>query len=76
MRDQQARGEVGEQRPLRCRVGPRRLEQQLNSHFEAFDRVFLARRRGADLLGRPTKRVLEQRKQEFVLAIKLQVEAS
>jgi len=52
-------GEVGEQWPLRRRVGSRGLEQQRYGDFEAFEGVFLARRRGFYLLGRAAQRVLE-----------------
>src|SRR5882757_3693763 len=76
MRYKQAWSEVSEQRPLRGRVGSRGLEQQRYGDFEAFEGVFLARRRGTDLLGRAAQRILEQGEQELVLTVELQVEAS
>ena len=60
VRDQQLRGEVGEQRPAGGGVRPRELEQQGDGDLEPIQRILLRRRRRPDLVGRPAQRILEQ----------------
>ena len=76
VRDQQARGEIGEERALRGGIGTRRFEEQLNGDLQSLQRIGLAGGRGADLIGGPAERVLEKREQKLVLAIELQVKAA
>ena len=57
-------------------VRTRRLEQQLDSDLQPLDRLVLVVGGGANLVGRSGQGVFEQREQQLVLAVKLQVEAS
>ena len=61
---------------LRRRIGPRRLEKQLNRHLQPFHRVPVGAGRGADLVGGPAQRILEQGEQKLVLTVELKVEAA
>ncbi len=60
---QQAGREVGEQRALGGRVGPRGFEQQLDGDLEALERFGRGGGGGPDLVGRPAQCVLEQGQQ-------------